>query len=459
MKRYIIKLISLPPGSKRLILIASIAVLLINCKKLVEIDNLTDKQLSSQVFSTDQSANSAMNGIYVTTKALNTFMMGYSSLSSDDLKYTSTEANTDRYFKNQLTPITTSPWNTFYNLIYAANSAVKGLTASTTMTEKAKQYHLGEAKYNRAFFYFYLVNLFGDVPLVLSTEPSVTATMARTPIAQVYAQIIADLKDAQNSLGSDYSYTGGDRARANKWVATALLARVYLYQKDWTNAQAQANAVISSGQYSLLDSPTGIFEKNNKETILQFANNSTENNSIAVNFIATGIPLYVCTSSLVNSFEFGDQRKTTWIGSKVVSGTTYYYPLKFTNTLVTSIERFPVLRLAEQYFIRAEAKAMQNDFTGAIEDINLVRLKHGSLSTPLPTPSNQSAALDVILHERRVDLFTEGMHRWFDLKRTGNIDATMLLEKPTTWKTTASLYPLPQTELSRDFNLTQNPGY
>jgi len=111
------------------------------------------------------------------------------------------------------------------------------------------------------------------------------------------------------------------------------------------------------------------------------------------------------------------------------------------------------------YLIRAEAKAMRNDFQGCIDDINLVRQKHGGLSIPLPVPGNQSAALDVILHERQVDLFTEGCHRWFDLKRTGRLDAVMQAEKPATWQSYAALYPILFTDIQRNPNLTQNLGY
>ena len=104
----------------------------------------------------------------------------------------------------------------------------------------------GEAKFMRAFCYFYLVNAFGDVPLITSTNYLVNETMPRAPAMEVYRQIIADLKGAKDLLANDYSYSNGEKVRPNKWVAIALLARAYLYTGDWVNAEAEATSVISN---------------------------------------------------------------------------------------------------------------------------------------------------------------------------------------------------------------------
>jgi len=431
------------------------------CKKFVEIDSVTDKLLASQVYTSDATSNSAIAGIYRQFKTnLQDPIFIYNSLASDDIVNYSPSVTFDPYSTNTL--LSNDPrlaWANLYNIVYATNSAIEGLSAGKGTSESARQYYLGEAKFNRALAYFYLVNWFGDVPLVLTTDVSVSATASRTPAAQVYTQIIADLKDAQAALGDDYSYTGGDRSRANKWVATALLARVYLYQKDWVNAKLQADAVINSGLYSLLDGPTGIFEQNNAEAILQWSNYSSESNFSAGNFIFNTTPNLICRDNLLNAFEPGDLRKTTWIASKAYNGATYYYPYKFTTTSPNTTEWFVVLRLAEQYLIRAEANAMQNDFTDAVADINLIRLKHGGLTTALPVPADQKTCMDLIMNQRQVDLFTEGCHRWFDLKRTGRIDAVMTAEKPATWQSSSALYPIPLGDILKDPNLKQNPGY
>jgi hypothetical protein len=120
-----------------------------------------------------------------------------------------------------------------------------------------------------------------------------------------------------------------------------------------------------------------------------------------------------------------------------------------------------LLRLAEQYLIRAEARAQLNNVNGAQSDLNTIRSRAG-LSIIMPNDKN--TLLDAILHERKVELFTELGHRWFDLKRTGHVDAVMSIEAPKKingmgWKSYQQLYPLPLTDLQRDQNLVQNPGY
>lgn len=432
------------------------------CKKLLDVG--PNGQLNSdQIFNNEGSANSAIAGIYKQSRDNLIYSLSvFNSLASDDINKYNSQLPYIAYYNNKiLSTEGTLPWNNFYAIVYSCNAAIEGLQKSTALSQKAKDYYIGEAKFNRAFCYFHLVNLFGAVPLITVTDVNISSTASRTGINTIYGQIVADLTDAQTKMDPDYNYTGGERIRANKWVATALLARVYLFQKEYGKAEQQANAVISSGKYDLLSSPTGIFNKNNSEAILQWANNPSESNLIASEFIFTNSPGLRCTPFLMNAFESNDLRKTTWIQSKVypATGELIAYPFKFTSTAVGTNEYYTVLRLAEQYLIRAEARAMRNDFAGAISDVNLIRSNHGGLNIPLPAPISQSDAVNIILHERQVDLFIEGMHRWFDLKRTGKVNETLLTEKPSTWNSTAQLYPIPSMELQKNLALTQNPGY
>jgi hypothetical protein len=174
-------------------------------------------------------------------------------------------------------------------------------------------------------------------------------------------------------------------------------------------------------------------------------------------------PIYL-SQSLLNSFEVGDARRTNWVKDTTISGTTYSYSYKYKlakqNDPVN--EYIMVLRLGEQYLIRAEARAMQGKFQLAIDDVNTIRFRHGGLAIPLSTPANQSAAVDIILHERQVELFSEWGHRWLDLKRTGKADAVMsiaAIAKGGSWQTTDQLYPIPLNDIQKDPKLTQNPGY
>jgi hypothetical protein len=118
-----------------------------------------------------------------------------------------------------------------------------------------------------------------------------------------------------------------------------------------------------------------------------------------------------------------------------------------------------VLRLAEQYLIRAEARAAMNNLTGAKADLDVIRVRAG---LPRTTANTKEAILNAIAHERRIELFTEWGHRWFDLKRTGAIDSVMkniAIEKASIWNTNFKLFPIPQTEILLNSRLIQNNGY
>ena len=115
-----------------------------------------------------------------------------------------------------------------------------------------------------------------------------------------------------------------------------------------------------------------------------------------------------------------------------------------------------VLRLAEQYLIRAEARAQQNNISGSQSDLNLIRNRAGLVNT---AANDKTALLTAIEHERQVELFTEWGHRWLDLKRTNRADAVLGPIKAPNWQPTDMLYPIPQTQIANDPNVHQNPGY
>ena len=118
-----------------------------------------------------------------------------------------------------------------------------------------------------------------------------------------------------------------------------------------------------------------------------------------------------------------------------------------------------MFRLAEQYLIRAEARAQQNNISGAQADLNAIRTRAGLANV---TATTQTGLVTAIYHERQIELFTEFGHRWFDLKRTGQLDAVMGIAAPQkggTWASYKALIPIPASEISINPHLTQNPGY
>jgi hypothetical protein len=247
---------------------------------------------------------------------------------------------------------------------------------------------------------------------------------------------------------------------ANQSTATALLARVYLYTGDWADAGAQATAVIgNSALYSLSTNLATVFTPSNSEAILQFNNSSTGYTTFAYNVLpntVAGVPRYILTSQLVNAYEAGDNRRAAWLDSLAYNGTEYYYPYKYKSLLFgANAEYYTLLRLAEQYLIRAEAEAEQGNIGGAQADINVIRNRAGLGNT---TAGDQASLLAAVAQERRIELNCEWGHRWLDLKRTGTANAVLGAEK-TTWTATDVLWPIPSSEILSNSKLVQNPGY
>jgi hypothetical protein len=241
--------------------------------------------------------------------------------------------------------------------------------------------------------------------------------------------------------------------RANKWAATAMLARIYLYQKDWTNSALNAGQVINTGSYSLTVSPSDVFQANSQEAILQFWTQYGYITDAQTLIPSSGTPQYPITPSL-----FADLRKTDWLNASVTNGATLYYPFKYHNreTSAASPEYLMALRLPEQYLIRAEARANQGDYAGAVSDVNVIRLRAGLPALTVFTDMN--TAMNAIVQEYRVEYFAEWGHRYLDLKRTGLLNTIMSSYK-STWTTKSQVLPIPQNEITYDSNLAQNLGY
>jgi hypothetical protein len=461
-----------------LALIAFAIISLASCKKLVDVDSPVTKMEASNAYEVNANAIAVLTGLYMGMN-ISDYATGSNSislmagLSADELiGYTGTQRLLA--YKNALNSAV-SPgvpfWNTIYNHIYTTNSAIQGLSESNTLTPAIKEQLLGEAKFMRAFLYFYLVNLWEDVPLVTTSDFTINSVMARTPKADVYHQIIVDLKEAQSLLSphflaSDLQTASTERIRPTKWAATAMLSRVYLFLRDWTNAETEASSVIDNKSIFDTVSLNSVFLKNSKEAIWQLQPTSPGwNTEDAKAFILTAAPgnsqSVSISNQLINAFEIGDSRKQNWIKSFTSNGLTYHYPYKYkVNTQNAALSEYlMVLRLGEQYLIRAEARAQQGKVVEAQSDLNLIR-KRARLSAT--TASMQSNLISAVTHERQVELFIEWGHRWLDLKRTGTIDAVMSTVTPLkggSWRPEWALYPIPQAEIQKDPYLTQNPGY
>lgn len=443
---------------------------LISCKKFLDAAPPKTELTGITIFSNDGTATGALTSIYsqMENEGFIYNLIRQTGLSSDEFtNYDNTTAGIDLAFNN-LTPengIILGTWSTCYKYIYQSNAIIEGVEISTGVTQTTKKRLTGEAKFIRAFCYFYLVNLFGDVPIIVSTDYRNNANKARDPKSEVYNFIIMELNDAANLLSEEYvdgnNTISSDRVRANKWAAVALLARVYLFTENWPEAELASTKVISANSvYAILTNLSTVFLKNSREAIWQLMATAPLRNSYPGSLlILTGTPSAVSLRpEIVNSFQNSDNRKQTWINSITVGAQSYFFPFKYKvgQNSSTVTEYTMVLRLSEQYLIRAEARARQNKFPEANSDLNTIRTRAGLTSLSI---SSSAELLDSINNERKLELFTELGDRWLNLKRTNTANTVLLLTKGSNWNTTDQLYPIPQTEILRNPNLTQNAGY
>jgi hypothetical protein len=471
------------------------------CKKFITATPPVTSLSGSSIYTSDATAISVLTGIYTKISksgvGIGTLpsLSLYAGLSADELtpwSGLSSNASVMAYYQDKLSAsfgYGSEFWTNLYSYIFSCNAAIGGLSGSTLLAPSTKQQLMGEAKFMRALSYFYLVNLYGDVAMPLDTNYVKNKVLSRIPASQVYQQIIADLRDAElllspNYLDASLMHNISDRIRPTLWAATALLARTYLYNGNWSGADSAASVVLSNSSLFGLAGLDSAFLRSgtsqntatvNKEAIwqLQSVTNNPANTYDALAFIipssglgsAGSFGVYM-NSSLLAGFEPGDKRMTRWIGKITIGGNVYYYPFKYKvnsrSTTVAITEYLMMLRLGEQYLIRAEARAEEGNISGAQSDLNVIRARAG---LPPTAASTMPDLLSAILRERRSELFTELGQRWLDLKRTATVDATMSVIAPqkggagSTWNSYQQLYPIRNADIQLDPNLKQNAGY
>lgn len=467
------------------------------CKKFVQIPPPQTQLVTTNVFSNNATATSALTNIYTLmwTNAESYFASQCIGIYADELNSSSISTAQVQLYTNSLLATTTAnnygPWTNAYKYIYDANAVIENLQKVSGCSPAVKQQLSGEAYFIRAFWHFYLTNIYGDVPLALSTSYTINNSISRTARVQVLQQVVKDLQIAQGLLNPNYvdasdTISTTARVRPNQASATALLARAYLYlgdysgqnMGDYAKADSAATAIIGNSVYGLT-TLGNVFSPTSKEAIWQIQTPSPTSSTYAVTdgqfLILTGAPgtnvnnTVTISPQLMGAFESGDQRQSAWIGAITVNKTTYYFPYKYKvnslNYSSSNITEYDTpLRLGEIYLIRAEARAHEGNITGAQSDLNAIRTRAGLGNT---TASTQASLLTAILHERQVELFTEWGHRWFDLCRTGNAPSVMgppgnvCQAKGGIWFSNnyQLLFPIPQADRNIDFNLSQNPGY
>lgn len=451
-----------------LALSAVLALIFFNsCDNFVEVDLPKSQLTSNAVFEDVETANAAMAGLY-TKLRMNGILAGSTTglssmlgLYTDEFNYYQPNS-VSNLFNNSLTPGTpqiSDIWNQSYNQIYTANSIIEGVQRSTSITQDQKNHLMGEALFVRAMLHFTLTDIYGDIPYVTTTDYTTNSKISKAPTDQIYQNALKDLNTASDLLPE--KYISNERIRPNRGAAKALLARLYIYMKLYPEASNAASAVINNTLYKKESNLDRIFLKGSTETIWQLmpgtAGANTQEGDLYI-FKAGPPPIVGLREEFINAFEPADKRKTQWTVMVSNGNQRWYYAYKYKQDQPTasSLEYSVVLRLAEQYLIRAEARAFQGDLAGAKEDLNVIRNAAGLSNAA--TLSFQDIMAD-ILQQRRFELFTEFGQRFFDLKRFGKLGETLSPLKPG-WDANDRLWPIPVLELNSNPNLNpQNQGY
>lgn len=441
-------------------LLAVTLVSLSSCTDFLDIDPPDNRIGPETLFKDPKSILALVNNLYTTDGGItgaSSNLAFFLDVAADDIEPSiqpgSYREIADNVYNAENDPL--GRWKTAYSIIYTANNLLENLPKTKVLSERLLRQYQAEALFMRAYCHFHLVNLYGDVPLIKTTDPGVTINLPATPASEVWASVVEDIQDALEIVPSDFN----DPGRANQWAMRAILARVNLYQKDWNKAELLANEVIEDSPFDWVTNLDEVFLPHSPSAIWvpNLGSFSSLFDQKVYIFSVAYIPLFgnpemIARQGLINAFETGDQRLEKWMAKYG----TLHAPYKYVNGFFsfTRPEQYIYLRMAEQYLIRAEARANQGNLIGpnsATSDLNIIRNRAGLGVTNATTMED---ILDAIMQERRVELFAEG-HRWFDLKRTGKIDNVLGALK-NTWEPYKKHFPIPQEELNANPNLKPN---
>jgi len=484
----------------------------LSCKKFLNKD-IQGVYSASQYYTTSNSAIQAINAAYTPLS----FVSGtanplwvFGDVASDDAASGNPAASPDAATIDNFSYSATNShlsneWSNFYEGITNCNLVLANVP-SINMDTALRSRILGEARFLRAWYYFKLVNIYGDVPIVLTPLTPAQMQIAQSPKKEIYEWVIEpDLKAALKILPA--SYAGADVGRATSGAAASLLAKVYLFQEKWDTSLIYSNMVINSGQYQLMKIYSQDFDglhKNNQESIfeVQMLGGQTPNVGNALNqwFAPQIVGGYYCDApnqNFVNEFEEtsdsvydprldytvgrdstlwnnGEYFLSSWSPQTGYLTRKYQQPLTQAPIIGQGNCDYTAIRYADVLLFNAEALNELGQTSAAIIPLNEVRKRaresylydstligFGSVPAALlpDVPAVSQGQLRIaIIHERRMELGFE-FHRFFDLMRYGansNIGPTyvnQLINRDGITKFTYSAdntFPIPQSERDID---------
>jgi len=527
--------------------IVALLILFSSCKKDFLSRQPQDAYSNSSLWTSASDANAALTGVYsgpwtdgsnlpyldcVSDNAYSQYIWeGFQSYGNGSINPTSNEANL---------------WN--YTMIQRCNFFLTNI-GTTPMDATLKNQMIAQVKFIRAYEYFLMSQLYGDVPLVTTAlTPAQADASVRTPKADITKFILSELTAAIPDLAT--SYTGADVGRITKGAALSLKARIELYNADYADCITDCQSVMQLG-YSLDPSYSDLFRIQNQLTnpeiiaAVQYVENPSANSNWVLGVMPSnsmgGWSSIDPLQSLVNSYEMTNGKVITdpasgydpnnpyknrdprlaatilypgaLIAPQIPGGpTSYYDPMdasspdyyasgnntspsgyvvqKYTShisdfdNLFQSGLNMTIIRYAEILLSYAEAKIESNQIDASVYNaINLVRNRAGMPSVDQTVYNNQTTLRSLIRRERRVEFAFEGL-RWFDIQRwkigsqvmngpvygarLGTVDGTTgkytitgdsIKVETRVFADKNYLWPVPQTEININKNLTQNPGY
>lgn len=446
---------------KRLAYIFPILILLTSCEKFLEVDPQLQVD-ESKAITNASSATTALNGLYNrmgTNDYYGSNFPALSYLSGGDVQWSGSQSAPQEVVLHRLTAdngYVGSAWAAIYKTILSANYIIQAVpqVVDPLFTETQRNVILGQAHFLRALAYFDLARGWGGVPIILTPtrEAGENAGVARAGLAETYAQVLKDLEQAEALLPETTN-----RHRATRKTVWALRSRYHLYRSEWEQAESYATRVINdSGNFSLLKPYAAFFASNAVGTAesvfeLSYTISSTNNHSNWWLPPALGgrrewspTPQLV---SLLTSAETGGGRKDL-LAQTAPPGNLWYGKLYYRSP--TGTDPAYIIRTAELYLIRAEARAQQSNLGAALSDLNAVRDRAG-LQALITTDKN--AVLDAISQERRLEFAFEA-DRWFDLVRTGRAGEVLGISNPNKY-----LFPIPTAEIVANPAIVQNKDY
>ena len=446
---------------KKHIKLLPLILLLTSCQQFLNVQ--PELQVDqTQAITNASTAEAAVNGLYNRLGSDNYYGSNFPALSyllGGDIQWTGSQSAPQEITARKLTSTNSyvgSAWSGIYSTILQANYLLETVPTlvDPQLTADRKNQIQGEAYALRALSYFDLVRGWGGVQLILKPThtPSDNTGITRSSVDETYAQVLKDLTAAEPLLG-----TTTNRNKVTRKTVWALRARYHLYRQEWDQAETYASKLIDDATSYKLAKPYSAFFAGNATATTESVFEIAYTNSFKNGHYNWWLPPALSGRrewapndklvALLNDPNVGGNRKDL-IAQTSPPGNLWYGKLYYRTPLGT--DPAYVIRIAELYLIRAEARAQLGKTATALTDLNAVRDRAG-------VPASQAATKDALLlaieTERQVEFPFEA-DRWFNLVRTGRVSPVLSIADASKY-----VLPIPNSEILADKALTQNQGY